>query len=331
MKSRNFVINGIMGFIVGDALGVPVEFMSREELIRNPVIDMREYGTHHQPKGTWSDDSSMTIATIDSLCSGIDYKDLMKKFSTWMMHGDYTPYGEVFDMGLSTSRAIMNYGNGIEPLECGGKTVQENGNGSLMRILPIALYLCGKYNNLYNYEENKAMKIVHEVSCLTHAHPRSQVACGFYTRFIASILQDISQNSPLDVIRESARYTFIHYKQGIYPKTMIDELKYYQRLNEVENLFKLSEDNIHSTGYVVDTLEAVVWCFITTDNYRDCVLKAVNLGEDTDTIGALAGGLAGCYYGYENIPKDWLNVIVKREWIEKLCYKMQTKLKLKLK
>lgn len=327
MKTRNFVINGMMGFIVGDALGVPVEFMLREELIRSPVKNMREYGTHHQPKGTWSDDSSMAIATLDSLCGGIDYKDIMEKFTAWMMYGDYTAYGEVFDIGISTSRAIINYGKEIEPLQCGGKTAQENGNGSLMRILPLALYLCGKYNNLYNGEENKMMKIVHEVSCLTHAHPRSQIACGFYTRFIASILQDRSQNSPLNVIQDSARCTFMHYQQGIYPKIMTDELKYYQRLNEIENLFNLSEKDIHSTGYVVDTLEAAVWCFMTTGNYKDCVLKAVNLGEDTDTIGALAGGLAGCYYGYENIPKDWLNVIAKREWIEKLCYKMQTKIK----
>lgn len=327
MKEENFVINGMLGFIVGDALGVPVEFISREELIRNPVKDMREYGTHHQPKGTWSDDSSMAIATLDSLYNGINYKDIMEKFTAWMMYGDYTAYGEVFDIGTSTSRAIMNYGQKIEPLKCGGKTEQENGNGSLMRTLPIALYLCGKYNNLYSCEENKAMKIVHEMSCLTHAHPRSQIGCGFYTRFIASILQDTNQNSPLDVMRESAKCTFRHYQQGIYPKTMTDELKYYQRLNDIENLFKLSANNIHSTGYVVDTLEAVVWCFITTSTYKDCVLKAVNLGEDTDTVGALAGGLAGCYYGYESIPEDWLDVIVKLEWIKKLCYRMQTRIK----
>lgn len=323
MKTENFVLNGMMGLVVGDALGVPVEFMIREELKADPVIDMRNYGTHEQPKGTWSDDSSMAIATMDSLCQGVNYEDMMKKFCEWVLYGEYTPYGDVFDIGISTRKAILNYGKGIEPLQCGGKTEGDNGNGSLMRILPFALYVCGKYNNLYSIEENKAMNMVHKVSCLTHAHPRSQIGCGFYTRFLASILQNKGQNSLLDIMKESAKCTFKHYEQGIYPKVMTEELKAYERLHEIESFAGLSEDNIHSTGYVVHTLEAAIWCFITTNNYKDCVLKAVNLGGDTDTIGAVAGGLAGCYYGYENIPKDWLAVIKKREWIEELCNKMQ--------
>lgn len=326
MKTENFVLNGMMGLVVGDALGVPVEFMMREELKIDPVVDMRNYGTHEQPRGTWSDDSSMAIATMDSLCQGVNYEDMMKKFCEWVLYGEYTPYGDVFDIGLSTRKAILNYGKGIELLQCGGKTERDNGNGSLMRILPFSLYVCGKYNNLCSREENKAMNMVHEVSCLTHAHPRSQIGCGFYTRFIASILQNKGQHSLLDVMEESAKCTFKHYEQGIYPKVMTEELKAYERLREIESFAGLSEDNIHSTGYVVHTLEAAIWCFITTNNYKDCVLKAVNLGGDTDTIGAVAGGLAGCYYGYENIPKDWLAVIKKREWIEELCNKMQMQL-----
>lgn len=326
MEEKNFVISGMMGFVVGDALGVPVEFMSREELKNNPVLNMREYGTHSQPRGTWSDDTSMSIATIDSLCGGIDYKDFMEKFSVWMTNGVYTPYGKVFDIGTTTSRAVMNYARGIEPLACGEKTERSNGNGSLMRSLPLAFYLYGRNHKLSTNEENKIMKIVHEVSCLTHAHPRSQMACGFYTRLIASILKDEKKHSPFDVVKESITGTFQHYQQGIYPKTITNELRFYQRLNKIEEFSHLPEDKIHSTGYIVDTLEAVVWCFITTYNYKDCVLKAVNLGGDTDTIGALAGGLAGCYYGYEAIPKDWLNVIARRDWIEKFCYKMQEKI-----
>lgn len=326
MKTENFVLNGMMGLVVGDALGVPVEFMMREELKIDPVVDMRNYGTHEQPRGTWSDDSSMAIATMDSLCQGVNYEDMMKKFCEWVLYGEYTPYGDVFDIGLSTRKAILNYGKGIELLQCGGKTERDNGNGSLMRILPFSLYVCGKYNNLCSREENKAMNMVHEVSCLTHAHPRSQIGCGFYTRFIASILQNKGQHSLLDVMEESAKCTFKHYEQGIYPKVMTEELKAYERLREIESFAGLSEDNIYSTGYVVHTLEAAIWCFITTSNYKDCVLKAVNLGGDTDTIGAVAGGLAGCYYGYEDIPKDWLAVIKKREWIEELCNKMQMQL-----
>ncbi len=100
MKTENFVLNGMMGLVVGDALGVPVEFMIREELKADPVIDMRNYGTHEQPKGTWSDDSSMAIATMDSLCQGVNYEDMMKKFCEWVLYGEYTPYGDVFDIGI---------------------------------------------------------------------------------------------------------------------------------------------------------------------------------------------------------------------------------------
>ena len=134
----------ILGLIVGDALGVPAEFNLRSNMKDNPVTDMIGYGTHNQPAGTWSDDSSMVIATMEWLGemkdNQLDYTLLMDKFSNWLMHGGYTPYGEVFDCGISTSRAIINYGKGMDPLECGGKSEWENGNGSLMRILPAALH-----------------------------------------------------------------------------------------------------------------------------------------------------------------------------------------------
>ena len=130
------VYDGIIGLAIGDALGVPVEFKSRQEIAENPVVSMREYGTHNQPIGTWSDDTSLTLALIDSIIekNKIDYVDIMDRFSNWLMYNDYTARGEVFDVGNATSRAIMNYGRGIDPLECGGISEYENGNGSLMRI-----------------------------------------------------------------------------------------------------------------------------------------------------------------------------------------------------
>ena len=134
----------IMGLVIGDALGVPVEFVSRDELKDNPITDMIGYGTHNQPAGTWSDDSSMAVATMEWLgemeVAQPDYKQLMDKFSNWILYGDYTPYQENFDCGISTCKAIMNYGRGTEPLLCGEKGEFNNGNGSLMRILPAALY-----------------------------------------------------------------------------------------------------------------------------------------------------------------------------------------------
>lgn len=136
------VYDGIIGLAIGDALGVPVEFRSRQEIAKNPVVSMREYGTHKQPIGTWFDDTSLTLALMDSIVENneINYTDIMDRFSNWLMYNDYTATREVFDVGNSNSRAIMNYGRGMNPIECGGTSEYENGNGSLMRILPLAFY-----------------------------------------------------------------------------------------------------------------------------------------------------------------------------------------------
>ena len=134
------VKDGICGLIIGDALGVPVEFTSREYLKENPVTDMMGYGTYNMPPGTWSDDSSMAIATMASIVNrqGIDYNDLMCEFIEWVDNGKYTQYKDTFDYGSTTINGIYNYKSGRNPLECGGTDGRDNGNGSLMRILPLA-------------------------------------------------------------------------------------------------------------------------------------------------------------------------------------------------
>src|SRR6056297_390770 len=131
----NKTLSAIMGLCVGDALGVPVEFKSRYQLKRDPVVYMRSYGTYNQPAGTWSDDTSMTLCTLDSLSNGLDYKDIMDKFLSWYKDGEYTPQGNTFDIGMATSKALNKYDSGEEHLESGGTEERDNGNGSLMRIL----------------------------------------------------------------------------------------------------------------------------------------------------------------------------------------------------
>ena len=125
---KRMVYDGIIGVAIGDALGVPVEFISREKLAKSPVTDMQGYGIHNQPAGTWSDDTSLTLALMDSIAQkqGIDERDIMDKFSRWLLYGMYTATGEVFDVGSTTYRAIMNYGHGMNPLECGGISEYEN-------------------------------------------------------------------------------------------------------------------------------------------------------------------------------------------------------------
>lgn len=308
------VYDGIIGLAIGDALGVPVEFKSRQEIAENPVVSMREYGTHNQPIGTWSDDTSLTLALIDSIIekNKIDYVDIMDRFSNWLMYNDYTARGEVFDVGNATSRAIMNYGRGIDPLECGGISEYENGNGSLMRILPIAYYLQKQKDN----KMESKMEIVHNVSALTHRHPISLIACGIYVNIALRLLK----------IEESL---YVCVEQGIseafefYDTEMPDEADNYNRLRNLSSFSNLAEEEIKSNGYVVDTLEASIWCLLNTNSYKECVLKAVNLGNDTDTVGSVVGGLAGIYYGSDDIPEEWLDVLVRRQYIEELCEKLQ--------
>ena len=310
----------ILGLIAGDALGVPAEFKSRANMKENPVTDMIGYGTHNQPAGTWSDDSSMVIATMEWLGeiqdNQPDYALLMDKFSNWLMYGDYTPYGEVFDCGISTSRAIINYGKGMVPLKCGGKSEWENGNGSLMRILPAALYWAKGLTT----DEMEDKEFIYNLSTLTHGHLRSKMGCLIYSKLIADLLCNPVQNK-MEIVEKSINICK-KYFDSLDDEEVTVEKEKYARLWNVPAFISLGEDDIKSSGYVVDTLEAAIWCFLNTDNYKDCVLKAVNLGEDTDTVGAVAGGLAGLYYGMEAIPEDWIDLLPKKDWIVELIEKM---------
>lgn len=306
--------DGMLGLIVGDALGVPVEFMSRTELMKNPVTGMREYGTHHQPMGTWSDDSSIALAELDSIrtVGTIDYTDMMERFSRWCMYGEYTPFGEVFDIGIATSRALMNYAKGIAPLESGGKTEWDNGNGSLMRILPVCLYLFERQKKVCT-SENESIYVIHAVSALTHAHVRSQMACGIYYFLVKAILEE--EGSLENRLQKGMDRAYQYYRQDL---SNHRELENYKRLADLSEFKENPKEGIKSSGYVVDTLEAAVWCLLHSHSYKETVLMAVNLGEDTDTVGAVAGGLAGLYYKEEGIPQEWTQVLQRREWIEEV-------------
>ena len=293
----------IFGHAVADALGVPVEFKSREELKKNPVTDMREYGTYNQPKGTWSDDTSLTLCTLESIAEKQDVhpEDIMKRFG-WYLNDDYmTPHGDMFDIGITTRNAIWQYLYG-DKYPYGSSDVNSNGNGSLMRIIPVTLFHVFKKQSPVKYRDD-----IHNVSMLTHAHERSVLACGIYD----FVLQEIIKNPTMESVRNGLDNAYSVYK-------LTDEIKTYTRLFKYDFAL-LPESEIKSTGYVVDSLEAAIWCLLNTKSYKECVLKAVNLGGDTDTVGAIAGGLAGALYGYDAIPEKWLNTLIKKEMIDKLC------------
>ena len=172
------------GHAVADALGVPVEFSSRQERKNDPVSDMRGYGTHPVPAGTWSDDTSMAIATLDSLAGGVNLDDMMQKFCLWKTEAAYTATNEVFDMGIATGEALFRYLKGTPALQCGCDGEYDNGNGSLMRIIPAALYC--KYA-CADLSLDERLAIIHNVSALTHSHPRSQMGCGIYALILMEL------------------------------------------------------------------------------------------------------------------------------------------------
>jgi ADP-ribosylglycohydrolase len=314
-ENTNIWLNGIMGVVVGDALGCPVQFESREEVARHPVTGMRGYGTFNLPEGSWTDDSSLTIALLESIrrVGEIDLDDIMGNFMKWLYDGEFTPYGESYDIGRGTMQAINRYKKNRKAKKCGGDEEWNNGNGSLMRIMPACLY-CSVMESSGMYSDRDAIDVIHSVGGLTHAHIRSNIACGLYFFMAKYIL--FREGSLQERIQEGLTQGFAFYESYLADK---ENLHYYDRLKDLEAFKSLPADKIKSTGYVVDALEAAVWSLITTDSFDQALLKAVNLGDDTDTVGAIAGGLAGLYYGYDSIPEDWLSAIKRREWIEEMC------------
>lgn len=297
---QNPILAGILGVCVGDALGVPVEFVSREKLTTRPVIDMTGFGTHHQPPGTWSDDSSLTLCLVESLCHGFDLSDIANNFSKWLNENHWTPRGQVFDIGVSTQIAINKIKEVSHPQLAGGTSDQDNGNGSLMRILPLAFYV-------RKLDQQTKFNIIAQVSSITHAHQRSIIACSIYIQMIIYLLQG---NDKKEAYKKTQRSILDHFHDDT-------ELIHFYRLLE-NDITTYVEKEIKSSGYVVDTLEASIWSFLTTNNFKQALLRAVNLGEDTDTVGAVTGGLAGIHYGLKSIPAEWLNQLARKQDILKL-------------
>jgi len=303
--------SSIMGVVVGDALGCPVQFESRETVAKHPVTGMRGYGTFNLPPGSWTDDSSLTLALLESIrrTGCIDYTDIMDNFVKWLDGGEFTPYGYAYDIGRGTMSAINRYKRYHKPHKAGNIDERSNGNGSLMRIMPAVLYCI---DNALSSDE--AIDIIHKVGGLTHAHIRSNIACGLYYFMAAAVLN--GDDNLTGRLQAGLDKGFAFYEQYLADH---ENLEYYDRLRELSSFMALPENSIRSSGYVVDALEAAVWALANSGSFVEALLEAVNLGDDTDTVGAIAGGLAGLYYGYDAIPEDWLAAIQRREWIEGLC------------
>ena len=305
----------LLGTAIGDALGLPIQFLDREVIAKNPVTTMVGYGQFDVPAGTWSDDSSLSLCLAESLCNGYDLNDISNNFIKWMFEGYWTPFNKAFDIGNTTYFAIVNLRNGISPHLAGMDRERDNGNGSLMRILPLVPYIL-------NMKEEDRFRIIGEVSSLTHRHPRSILACIALCEFA---IQYINLQS-VEEAYQAMQQTIL---QLLKKEMFIEEDIPFKRLVGLsyEEFKAIELKDIRSTGYVIDTLEASLWCIFNTTSYKDAVLKAVNLGDDTDTVGAITGGLAGIIYGYDTIPSEWLEVLAKKDDIIELADKLDSIMK----
>lgn len=298
--------DGIIGLAIGDAMGVPLEGMDRKILLNEPVTQMLGNLAHNVPVGAFSDDTSMTLATIDAILEKgkIDTKEIAENFVNWRNYGIYSSTGLAFGIGNTTNEAIDRLAAGnMKPEKCGLKEAENNGNGSLMRMCPIIYYCYMKKMN-----SKKVLDVVTKVSSITHANEVSILACFMYVMFGIELLNQ------RDLYAAYQRIRTLNYS-----KFSEEALSKFERIL-VKDIRTLSIDDIKSTGYVVDTLEASLWVLFNTENYNQAVIGAINLGGDTDTIGACTGALAGIEYRLERINPIWRESLLKYDYIDNMCH-----------
>lgn len=306
----------MLGLVTGDALGNPVQFLSREDMLRRgPVTGMEAGGAYNTPAGTWTDDSSMALASMASIRkhAAVIPQDLMERFVAWETRGEYTPFGSPFDEGSTCLKAIYTYRHTHDASTCGMTGEYANGNGALMRILPVCLFHV-MMNEAEQIPVENSIRSIDEATALTHNHQRAKIASAIYYFLLRGIY--LGAGTLRERVAAGLREAHDYYAGNV---AALPQLMYFGRMFDPEAFAALPEEQIRSGGYVVETLEAAVWCLLNTSSYRECLLKAVNLAYDADTTGAVAGGLAGLYYGYDAIPAEWLGALQRRVWVEELC------------
>lgn len=301
MTERDRMIGALWGAVTGDALGVPVEFSNRDERRRDPVTGMRGFGTWNQPPGTWSDDSSLLLASAESLLDGYDLERMGKSFVGWLHEGAWRPHGKVFDIGGTTNQAIdaICFGTPAEQAGCDGEF--SNGNGSLMRILPVGLAFA-------DAPMEEICEAAERASSLTHGHAWSKMACAYYCLLVRRLLRGEDKFS---AIAKTTDEFIQHYEQTDFAI----HLSQFAFLTG-DSIATQTESEITSSGFVLATLHASLWCLLRETNYAGSVLRAVNLGDDTDTTACVVGGLAGLLYGRAGIPDEWVQTLARREDLE---------------
>lgn len=320
MKHTNFSRDSLIGFAVGDALGVPVEFLSRAEVRKinlknmagcDDVLSFQSWWGSIIQAGAWSDDTSMLIAAMDSIIKNngkIDYQDIMQNFIRWWDNGAYCSLDRAFGLGGTVEDALERYRNGCMPLECGGKDIFDNGNGALMRILPFSLYAVRM-----QMSEKETADFIGKASALTHGHDISKMSCFIYTQFLRELYYTADAQTSYHKLLKT------DYSKYFSPEAV----EAHKKILHPDFLNIKDTDISEENGYAVTALESVLYSIIHTYDYESALLKAIGMGYDTDTVGGITGSLAGILYGYQNIPERWLEKLRKRTELEKLTEKFE--------
>lgn len=275
----------VWGHLIGDAVGVPYEFKKPSEI---RTVRFGAVGTHHQPPGTWSDDGALMLAMLDSLLSvGFNLDDQGRRFLNWFDRAAYTPDSDgKFDFGHTTDVAIGQLLNGVKAINAGGRDEHDNGNGSLMRILPVALV--GR-----ELPRDELVQQAEVSSRITHAHPWSQVTCALYVVLAQQLLDGAGRATVVEDTLRILRQDF----EVTWPRP--ESAVAFQRV--------ITHDTREGRGFVIDSFWSAWDAFAGATSYQNTIDRAIRYGHDTDTTAAIAGGLAGIFWGMEGIPRAWLD------------------------
>lgn len=293
---------GLFGLLIGDAVGVPYEFHPAKDLPPVDKIDMSppaDFLRSHRsvPIGTWSDDGAQALCLLESLieCNGMDLDHFAQKMWSWYHDGVWAVDGKIFDVGIQTAASLRAYRSGVAPEKAGFTEPMGQGNGALMRVLPVALWHQGSDEEMIQDASTQCL--------ITHGHVVNQIACSLYCLWVRAVAQGAS----MDEGYQSAYRRL----QTIYPRTSLHR-------EELERAFRPDvERTTNGGGYVVETINSVRLAVRET-SYEAVVKKAISLGNDTDTNAAIAGGLYGVKEGFSAIPPQWYKQLRAKELVEKL-------------
>ena len=292
-------MDGLLGFSVGNAMGFPVVGQKREELLKNPVLKMVKDDETGIIEGTWGDDTSLMIATVDSINNRncVDLDDMATKYLAYKKHASFTPYNEVFLRDRSCIEAINKYEEvRSNPESCGVDNL--NSVSALVRVMPLAYYAIEK--KLKDYE---VFELVRSVCYITNINEVSTMASYMLVRFVMFLLNGKDKFSAYNMIKVVDYSMFSEDTQRLFGRILNDDIS------------KLTIKDIDSTNSVIPVLESSIWVLLKSENFKEAIIGAVNLGDKTDSIGALTGGMAGIVYGIGEIPDEWIETLIKKDYL----------------